>query len=112
ISCHNGPLLGGNLFQKFSHIGGADEGLKNVTGKDSDRYFFRVSPLRNVAQTYPYFHDGSAATLEEAISIMGSAQLGRTFNEDEITKLVAFMNALTGDFPAVAHPQLPRTLNK
>lgn len=111
ISCHNGVLLGGNLFQEFSHIGGHDQGRKNVTGEDDDQYLFRVAPLRNVAVTYPYFHDGSAATLEEAISIMGKSQLGRTFNDQEVDLLVAFLESLTGDFPSVPHPSLPRTFN-
>lgn len=111
ISCHNGVLLGGNIFQEFSHIGGKDQGRKNVTGNKGDQYLFRVAPLRNVAVTFPYFHDGSAETLEEAVAIMGKAQLGRTFNEQEIDQLVAFLESLTGEFPSVPHPSLPRTFN-
>jgi cytochrome c peroxidase len=108
--CHRGRLLGGEGYASFSHAEGkGDVGRQAVTGEASDRYVFRIAPLRNVAQTYPYFHDGSATTLEEAVSVMGSAQLGRTFNEAEVDRLVAFLEALTGEFPTVPYPQLPRT---
>lgn len=108
VSCHHGPLLGGNMFSQFSHIGGDDVGRKGVTGYEGDRFVFRVAPLRNVEKTYPYFHDGSVATLEEAVSIMGSAQLGRRFNDDEVYLIVSFLRTLTGEFPMVPHPALPR----
>lgn len=109
LGCHRGPMLGGNGFAAFSHAEGrGDAGRQDVTGDDADRYVFRISPLRNVAVTYPYFHDGSAETLEEAVSIMGSAQLGRRFNEEEVQLLVAFLESLTGEFPIVPFPQLPR----
>ncbi|MFW6347124.1 MAG: cytochrome-c peroxidase [Cyclonatronaceae bacterium] len=107
-SCHNGPLLGGNSFTKFSHLGGEDVGRASLTGTQDDQFVFRVAPLRNVAQTYPYFHDGSAPTLEDAVSIMGSYQLNRKFNEEEVDKIVAFLESLTGEFPLVPHPSLPR----
>ena len=107
--CHSGVLLGGQGFARFSHAEGrGDPGRAEVTGDEADRYVFRIAPLRNVALTYPYFHDGSAATLEEAISIMGSAQLGRTFNEEEVELLVAYLHSLTGEFPVVPFPRLPR----
>lgn len=109
LGCHSGPMLGGAGFSTFTHVAGrGDTGRLDVTGQDPDRYVFRVAPLRNVALTYPYFHDGSAATLEEAVSIMGSSQLGRTFNEQEVADLVAFLQSLTGEFPIVPFPQLPR----
>lgn len=107
-SCHHGPLLGGNSFSQFTHAGGDDIGREAVTGYEGDRFVFRVAPLRNVEKTYPYFHDGSAETLEDAVSIMGSAQLGRNFNEDEVYLIVSFLKTLTGEFPMVAHPALPR----
>lgn len=111
LSCHHGPLLGGRNFTPFTHAEnnqGADLGRYNVTGNPADRYVFRVAPLRNVELTYPYFHDGSAETLEEAVSIMGSSQLGRTFNDEEVGQLVAFLKSLTGEFPIIPHPALPR----
>jgi cytochrome c peroxidase len=107
--CHRGAMLGGQGYAKFSHVEGkGDIGRAKVTGKKSDEYTFRIPSLRNVAKTYPYFHDGSAKTLEEAVSIMGEAQLGRTFNEKEVDKLVAFLKSLTGNFPNVPYPNLPR----
>lgn len=109
VGCHNGPLLGGRGYAGFSHVEGrGDVGRMAVTGREEDRYVFRIAPLRNVAMTAPYFHDGSAGTLSEAVSIMGSAQLGRGFTPDEVDALVAFLEALTGEFPSIVHPQLPR----
>lgn len=95
-------------FTHAQNIGGEDKGLYDLTGEEADKYVFRVAPLRNVEFTYPYFHDGSAATLEEAITIMGSSQLNRQFNEDEVAQLVAFLKSLSGEFPMVSHPRLPR----
>jgi cytochrome c peroxidase len=109
ISCHNGVLLGGDHFAGFSHVeGGEDIGRAEVTGMDGDRYVFRVAPLRNVALTAPYFHDGSATTLREAVEIMGRVQLSQSFTEEEVDVLVAFLESLTGEFPMVAYPRLPR----
>lgn len=109
VGCHSGPLLGGRGYARFSHVEGrGDVGRLAVTGREADRYVFRVAPLRNVALTAPYFHDGSAATLHEAVAVMGSAQLQRGFNEGEVAALVAFLESLTGEFPLIAHPQLPR----
>jgi cytochrome c peroxidase len=107
--CHSGVMLGGQGFARFSHAEGrGDVGRAAVTGREADEYVFRIAPLRNIAETPPYFHDGSAATLHEAVSVMGSAQLQRTFNEEEVEKLVAFLESMTGEFPSVTFPQLPR----
>lgn len=65
--------------------------------------------LRNVELTYPYFHDGEAATLEEATDIMGRLQLGRKYSDEEIEMLVAFMKSLTGELPKMELPILPAT---
>ncbi len=109
--CHNGPLLGGRAFMPFTHAKnqqGEDMGLYALTGNEADKYVFRVAPLRNVQFTYPYFHDGSAATLEDAITIMGESQLNRQFSNEEVASLVAFLESLSGEFPMVTHPRLPR----
>ena len=108
ISCHQGLNVGGNMFQEFGVMGDyfadrggiteADYGRYNVTGEDEDRYVFKVPSLRNVALTAPYFHDGSAQTLREAVRVMGQYQLGRNLQADEIASLVAFLNTLTGEF--------------
>ena len=87
IACHAGVTLGGNSFQKFGLVDGPywkftgskaqDEGRFQVTQAESDKFVFRVPDLRNVANTYPYFHDGSIWSLEKAVEIMGQAQLGK-----------------------------------
>jgi len=109
ISCHQGVLLGGNMFQKFGVLGDyfadrplteADLGRYNVTGREEDRHVFKVPGLRNVALTAPYFHDGSAPTLEVAVAIMGRYQLGRDLGAEDVKAIVAFLNSLTGRIPA------------
>jgi cytochrome c peroxidase len=108
ISCHQGINIGGNLFQKFgvfynyiAERGDStqiDYGRMNTTGRQMDKYVFKVPSLRNVAVTAPYLHDGSVETLEEAIDIMGKTQLGRTLTVDEILMIKAFLNTLTGEY--------------
>ena len=74
----------------------------------------RVPSLRNVATTAPYFHDGSAPTLSEAVKTMGLAQLDRKLTEKQIAAIVAFLNTLTGTYrgqavgPPPTHRAQPR----
>ena len=116
VACHNGEAVGGNSFQKMGVIApyksavGA-EGRSAVTGKDSDRFNFKVPTLRNVELTYPYFHDGAAKTLGEAVDIMGRLQLGRTFSATENASIVAFLKTLTGDQPHLLLPILPPSVD-
>ena len=63
--------------------------------------------LRNVELTYPYFHDGEAETLTEAVDIMGRLQLGRKFTDEENARIVAFLKTLTGQQPTFLLPILP-----
>lgn len=108
VSCHQGVNVGGNVFQKFGVIGDyfadrgsvtqADLGRFNVTQLESDRYVFRVPSLRNVAVTPPYFHDGSADTLEKAINIMVKYQLGRPIPPEHVRQIVQFLQTLTGEY--------------
>lgn len=112
VACHNGEALGGTSFQKMGIVAPYEstspaEGRSAVTGKDKDRFSFKVPTLRNVELTYPYFHDGEAATLEEATDIMGRLQLGRKYSDEEIAMLVAFMKTLTGEIPRLELPILP-----
>lgn len=112
VACHNGEAVGGNSFQKMGVVEpyqakGNAEGLSAVTGKDADRFKFKVPTLRNVELTYPYFHDGEAESLAEAVDLMGRLQLGRKFSEDETARIVAFLKTLTGDQPNFQLPQLP-----
>jgi cytochrome c peroxidase len=84
----------------------------DMTGKEEDRYVFKVPTLRNVALTYPYFHDGGAATLEEAVNIMGKIQVNREFKKEEIADIVAFLKTLTGKQPDFKLPILPPSNNE
>lgn len=111
-SCHQGAGVGGNLFEKFGvmndyfaqrgNITKADFGRFNVTKNEADKYVFKVPSLRNVALTGPYFHDGSAATLEEAVRIMSLYQLGRTLTPEETDSIVRFLRSLSGEYKGQA----------
>lgn len=110
--CHNGPAVGGASFEKMGVVEpytttNTAQGLSGVTGKDSDRFNFKVPTLRNVELTYPYFHDGEAATLKESIDIMGRLQIGEEFSPAQNAEIVAFLKALTGDQPSFLMPILP-----
>ena len=116
VACHNGPAAGGTSFQRMGvfepyKTNNPAAGRADVTGKDEDRMNFKVPTLRNVELTYPYFHDGAAATLEEAVDIMGRLQLGRKYSEQEIGDIVAFLKTLTGDQPTFVMPLLPPSVN-
>ena len=104
--CHQGRNVGGNLFQRFgvmeAYFAGktpskADLGRFNVTGRDEDRHVFKVPSLRNVARTAPYFHDASAASLEEAVRLMGRHQLGMELPDSDVTQIVAFLRTLDSE---------------
>ncbi|MEW8043897.1 MAG: cytochrome-c peroxidase [gamma proteobacterium symbiont of Phacoides pectinatus] len=117
VACHNGPAVGGNSFQKMGVVEAYQakspaEGLVAVTGKDADRFKFKVPTLRNVEMTYPYFHDGEAETLTEAVDVMGRLQLGKKFSEAENAQIVSFLKTLTGDQPAFQLPVLPPSTDK
>ena len=109
-SCHQGSNIGGNMFQKFGivqdyfsergNIIKQDYGRYNVTQDEADKYFFKVPSLRNIALTAPYFHDGSAATLEQAVDTMATYQLGRSLTPVERAQLVDYLRTLTGKVPA------------
>lgn len=114
-SCHAGINVGGDGYYPFGLVEkpGADilpekdKGRFAVTNTPDDAYVFRVAPLRNVALTAPYFHSGKVWDLKQAVAIMGTTQLGEELTQDEIDRLVAFLNSLTGKAPEVAYPILP-----
>lgn len=117
VACHNGPAVGGNSFQKMGLVKpyittNTAEGRVAVTGKDADRMNFKVPTLRNVALTYPYFHDGEAATLRQAVDTMGKLQLGREFSKQELDDVVSFLHTLTGKQPDFKLPILPPSSDK
>jgi cytochrome c peroxidase len=119
VRCHSGPHLSDG---KFYRLGGSleDKGLAAVTGKDEDRGKFRTPSLRNVAVTAPYMHDGSLKTLEDVVTFYYRTPptaladdlpldieplLGRSYSE--ISDVVAFLESLSGEPPAVTRPNLP-----
>ncbi len=109
LGCHNGAAVGGNVFQRLGAMKDyftadnparqSDLGRFLVTGEERDRYVFRVPSLRNVELTAPYFHDGSAETLEEAVSLMIEYQVGLDANPEDVRRIVAFLESLTGELP-------------
>ena len=119
IACHSGVNLGGTTFQKFGLVQGPywkfiedpkhDKGRADVTKKAEDEFFFRVPGLRNVAKTYPYFHNGSVWELDKAVTIMGKAQLGKDLSKEDTDNIVAFLKTLSGNVSDTARtmPELP-----
>lgn len=112
VACHNGVAVGGNSFQKMGVMepyvtDNESAGRAGVSGDDVDRMKFKVPTLRNVELTYPYFHDGAANTLSEAVETMGRLQLGRKFTKEEVKDIVAFLKTLTGEQPKFNLPILP-----
>ncbi|MGB5683840.1 MAG: cytochrome-c peroxidase, partial [Polyangiales bacterium] len=112
-ACHSGINVGGAMFQKMglvkdyfadrgTPITDADLGRYNVTKQDYDKYFFKVPTLRNVELTSPYLHDGSQATLEDTVRVMGTYQLGRELSDAQVNSIVTFLKSLTGELPAHA----------
>ncbi|NJM27643.1 MAG: c-type cytochrome [Pseudanabaena sp. RU_4_16] len=112
VSCHQGVNVGGNMFARFGEVGDyftdrgnvtqVDLGRFNVTHDRLDRFVFRVPSLRNVALTPPYFHDGTAKSLEEAIAIMSKYQLGRVLPPAEASAIAQFLRTLTGEYQGKA----------
>ncbi len=115
-ACHNGTYVGGQAFQKLGAVTPwpktDDLGRQELTKKDEDKHVFKVPSLRNVAQTAPYFHDGSIATLEEAVKTMGRHQLGKTLSDAETAAIVTWLKALSGDIPKdyVAEYKVPKEI--
>ena len=103
ISCHTGPLLGGNSYQKLgvaqlwdTDPNHTDLGRFNVTKFEADKQVFKVPSLRNVTGTAPYFHDGSIQTLEEAVDVMAKIQLNKNLSKKEIKSIVTFLETTKG----------------
>ena len=107
VACHQGVNVGGNMFQTFGVMGDyfskrgnpteADLGRFNVTKNEADKHAFKVPSLRNVALTAPYFHDGSAATLGDAVDVMFRYQLGRSAPAQDKELIIKFLHTLTGE---------------
>ncbi len=126
IACHSGPAFSGPMLpngmaflnkfptftdndyvEKYDFL--KDLGRFEVTKNDVDKHLFKVPTLRNIALTAPYFHNGAVQTLDEAVRVMAKTQLNRDLSDTEAADLVAFLNALTGEFPEQTMPRLPAT---
>lgn len=127
-SCHSGGNfsgpslpLGTGFFMKFPTFAENDYvkkyaftddlGRFEATKKEADKNMWRVPTLRNIALTAPYFHNGAVTTLPEAVRVMAKSQLNRELTDEQVTNIVAFLNALTGEFPEQTMPRLPSNLN-
>ncbi|MGF9694491.1 MULTISPECIES: cytochrome-c peroxidase [unclassified Rhizobium] len=108
VSCHQGSNIGGNMFQIFGIFAPPEPGNWAgpsadilpwpLSGADEDEHVFRVPSLRNVEVTAPYFHDGRAERLDDAVAIMGRSQLGRELPQDDVASIVEFLKSLTGEY--------------
>jgi len=107
-TCHFSPYGGGQVYRKFgvfepywnyTKSEKVDEGRFVVTKNEADKYVFKVPVLRNVAMTPPYFHDGSVDRLEDAVRIMGKAQLLKDLSKEQVADITAFFASLTGQLP-------------
>lgn len=129
VGCHSGVNFSGpamemgkGFFMKFPTYPGSsydtkyelmkDKGRYEATKKEADMHMWRVPTLRNITLTAPYFHNGSVLTLDEAVRVMGRVQLNKDLSDEQVEDIVAFLNALTGEFPQQTMPRLPGTLGK
>lgn len=127
-ACHTGVNFAGDglkmgegNYQQFPQVPGSkydkmydlmsDTGRFEVTKKKEDKHFWRVPTWRNVAVTAPYFHNGKVKTLDEAVRVMAKTQLDVDLTDSQVSDIVAFLNALTGEFPKQTMPMLPNTVN-
>ena len=113
-ACHGGINMGGSGYFPFGvierpaeAITAGDKGRFTFTGSDSDQYVFKSPSLRNIELTTPYFHSGKIWCLKEAVSIMGSAQLGISLTEADVLNIEAFLKATNGIQPHITYPILP-----
>jgi cytochrome c peroxidase len=114
-TCHNGVNVGGGRYAAFGVVEKpsaellppGDRGRVEVTKSKDDEYVYKVPTLRNVELTAPYFHTGKSWDLEQAVAVMGSAQLGAKLDDGEVSQIAAFLKSLTGQQPKVIYPLLP-----
>lgn len=124
VSCHSGPnfngpnqAMGKPFLMKFPTFPGSkydskyklteDKGRFVSTKNKADMHMWRVPTLRNLSYTAPYFHNGAVKSLDEAVRVMAKAQLSKDLGDKEVTDIVAFLEALTGEFPEQTMPHLP-----
>ena len=116
--CHNGPYVGGAAYQKLGVVkpwpDQADAGRYQVTKDDADKMVFKVPSLRNIEKTGPYFHDGSVATLDQAIRNMAVHQRGEQLTDAQVKSIESWMDSLTGPIPTsyIKPPSLPKSTSQ
>ena len=125
-ACHSGPAFNGpamapgtGFFMKFPTFAdndyvskyklADDTGRFTVTAAEADKHVWKVPTLRNITLTAPYFHNGAVGTLDEAVRVMAVVQLNKDLSDEQVTDIVAFLDALTGEFPEQPMPRLPGT---
>ncbi len=112
-ACHTGTYVGGGMYRKAGLVlawpDEHDLGRFQVTNQATDRMVFKVPSLRNVDQTWPYFHDGSVPRLDDAIRAMGRHQLGKELTDTQVTLIRGWLHTLTGEINRayVDEPVLP-----
>lgn len=117
-TCHSGPLIGGNAFQKLGALkeypDKSDPGRYKVTENQNDHMYFKVPPLRNVAMTAPYFHNGKVATIEDAVMQMAEYQTGKELAVADRDDIITWLKTLSGEVDAtyIKEPDLPKSTAK
>jgi cytochrome c peroxidase len=109
VECHSSVPIGGRLLKKVGiyhpYQNQSDLGRFKITKNEDDKFVFKVGMLRNVTLTYPYFHDGRVATLQEAIWLMAWMQLDTELTPDEIDEVVCFLKTLEAEhLPNINEP--------
>jgi cytochrome c peroxidase len=114
-----GAGLGGTMYQKLGLLkpwpDTKDQGRFQETKQEADKMMFKVPLLRNVEKTAPYYHDGSQATLEEAVKSMAEYQLGKNLDDGQVKSIVTFLKTLTAEplpADAIKAPELPKSTAK
>jgi cytochrome c peroxidase len=114
VTCHGGMNLGGEAYYPFglvqrptAEIMADDLGRYKITNTKADEYVFKSPSLRNIVLTPPYFHSGKVWNLQEAVRIMGTAQLGASLGAAEADRIAGFLKATTGILPKIDYPVLP-----
>ena len=98
VSCHEGPGVGGGMYQKLGLVEPyptKDKGRYEITKDEDDLYTFKVPSLRNILHTAPYFHDGHINNIEKAIKVMAKHQLGESLNDQDVKYIKAFLGSLS-----------------
>jgi cytochrome c peroxidase len=111
-SCHNGPFVGGMMYQKLGGL--KDNGRMEATKRAEDKGYFKVPSLRNIQKTAPYFHNGELRSLEDAVNHMAEYQLGKKLSAADTASIITWLNSLTGTLPQtyIKMPKLPPSTAK